>query len=708
MKRFSDQDLENLLRETEAGAPPDGLLEAIQNEIPESVVGMRMLRNGTLLGSVAALLVIGLTAVLTRPWESGPPELTPVVEGVPSEGDTTAAGVDEVDEEPAVEATTEVVAVEAAEPEPLTVLGSVRDTTGGVLPGASVTLEGAGLGTMYTTSDERGRYRFPSVQEGEYELRAEMAGFEAAETRVVMTASSVTQTRHLRLALSGVAETVTVAGKTPVVELKSAMSASSVEHYDVPRPSTGGTHEPNDAAYDRVFFEHYGVNPFVDTEDDRLSTFAMDVDTGSYTVVRRFLRDGYFPEPDAVRVEEMVNFFDYGDEPPKKGEFAIRSELASSPFATTARTRLLRIGVRSRTVEPEERRPVVLTFLVDVSGSMDRGDRLELVKRGLSLLIDGLREDDRVGLVVFGSDAKVLQTPTRDLAALMRAINQLTSEGSTNMEQGLVLAYRMAEEHFAEGASNRVVLCSDGVANVGHTAWDSLLERVEEKASRGIELTALGFGMGNYNDELMEQLADHGDGRYAYIDTFREARRIFVHQIRSVLETVARDAKIQVEFDPELVESYRLLGYENRDVADEDFRNDDVDAGEVGAGLAVTALYELKLEKEKPRRGRLAVIRLRYLSMADGKVREESHVVDARAMKSSWEGATRAFRLSSIVAEFAEILRGSYWAKDGSLEDLFVRAQCLLPDFPGRTDVAEFVDLIGKAQDVTTDVDRTP
>ena len=171
------------------------------------------------------------------------------------------------------------------------------------------------------------------------------------------------------------------------------MSSTTTSH----GPRRVVRNEPNDAAYDRVFFEHYGVNPFVDTEDDRLSTFAMDVDTGSYTVVRRFLRDGYFPEPDAVHVEEMVNFFDYGDEPPKKGEFAIRSELASSPFATTARTRLLRIGVRSRTVEPEERRPVVLTFLVDVSGSMDRGDRLELVKRGLSLLIDGLREDDRVG-----------------------------------------------------------------------------------------------------------------------------------------------------------------------------------------------------------------------------------------------------------------------------------------------------------------------
>ena len=339
---------------------------------------------------------------------------------------------------------------------------------------------------------------------------------------------------------------------------------------------------------------------------------------------------------------------------------------------------------------------------------MAREDRLGLVKQGLSLLLDGLRSDDRVGLVVYGSNARKLLSPTDDHDAIRKAIVSLSPEGSTNMEAGLELAYEMAEAHFDDGANNRVVLCSDGVANVGRTGWESLLERVDERTERGIELTALGFGMGNYNDVLMEQLADHGDGRYAYVDTLREARRIFVHQITSVLETVARDARIQVEFEPEIVASYRLIGFENRNIADEDFRDDTVDAGEIGAGHAVTALYELKFVKEHPRRGRVAVVRLRYKAADSDDTLEANHVIDVRSMKTSWQAASPSFRLSAVVAEYGELLRGSYWAREGSLEELFSIAQHLVPEFPGRTDVVELVDLIGKARDLRSLQERAP
>ena len=713
MTRFSDDDLEKMLREPDITSPPEGLLEAIKKEIPEHTAPSARGRWSWLMASaVAASLLIGLAVLLLLPSED-PPSEAPSVAVLQDERVAAQDKDEPADDEPLKETASppptesEQVAVAAPRREQLTIQGVVRDETRAGLPGALVTLDRGALGTWQVTSTDDGSYRFSGMPEGRYRLRAEMSGFATVETQLAMVASSTAVvSEDLVLPLSGVAETLTVVGASPGVV--TSYSASINYHKVAVGPSTGGTHEPNDAAYDRVFLESYGVNPFVDTEDDPLSTFAIDVDTGSYTIVRRYITDGHLPEPDAVRVEEMVNFFEYGDESPEKDDFAIHTELAESPFATTARTRLLRIGLQSRTVDPEERKPVVLTFLVDVSGSMAREDRLELVKQGLSLLLNGLKPEDRVGLVVFGSDARTLHAPTGDLAALKSAIDALASEGATNMEQGLTLAYEMAEEHFAEGANNRVVLCSDGVANVGGTAWDSLLERVDARASRGIELTALGFGMGNYNDVLMEQLADHGDGHYAYIDTLREARRVFVHQITSMLETVAKNAKIQVAFEPEHVSSYRLLGFENRDVADEDFRNDSVDAGEVGAGHAVTALYELKLEKERPRRGRLAVIRLRYERAEDGRVREADRVVDVRAMRPSWRAATPAFRLAAIVAEFSELLRGSYWAREGSFDDLFIEAQRLMPDFPGRTDAAELVDLIGKARDLRALEESSP
>ncbi len=466
-----------------------------------------------------------------------------------------------------------------------------------------------------------------------------------------------------------------------------------VEPPSVPAPpSTGGTAEPNDQPYGDMFFGSYGVNPFIDTEDDALSTFGLDVDTGSYTLVRSYLERGHLPPPEAVRVEEFVNAFDYGDRPPRRGDFALTLAGAPTPYTDSDRYVLLRFGLVAREVPRRERPPAVLIFTVDVSGSMAQGNRLELVKDSLALLLDELEPDDEVGLVVYGSRGQVLLEPTRDTRTLERAISRLVPEGSTNAEEGLVLAYDLLSRHLRRGALHRVILCSDGVANVGRTGPESILERIERETARGIELTTVGFGMGNYNDRLMEQLADRGDGRYAYVDTLEEARRIFVEELSGTLQTVARDAKVQVEFDPRTVERYRLLGYENRDVADRDFRNDRVDAGEIGAGHGVTALYEVKLAEEPAAGEGIATLRLRYRSAVTDQVVESAETLSVADLARTWDTAPDSLRLAATVAELAELLKGSYWAKGGDL-GLVLREAHLLERETGSEEAAELVSL---------------
>ena len=477
-----------------------------------------------------------------------------------------------------------------------------------------------------------------------------------------------------------------------------------------PAPSTGGTAEPNDRPYGDVFFESAGVNPFVDTDEDRLSTFGLDVDTGSYTVIRRHLEDGRRPPREAVRLEEMVNFFDYGDKAPAHGDFAVRLEGAPNPFGPQGRAgerqRLLRVAIRARAVDSERRKPSVLTFVVDVSGSMDQENRLGLVKRALGLLLGELREDDRVGLVVYGSDARTVLEPTADRTAIREAIERLRAEGATNAEAGLSLAYDVARRAYRENANNRLILCSDGVANVGATGPQSILRRIGTETRHGIELSTVGFGMGNYNDVLMEQLADKGDGRYSYVDSIEEARRIFVEGLSGTLQTVAKDAKVQVEFDPRVVQSWRLLGYENRDVADEKFRDDTVDAGDVGAGHSVTALYEVKLA-DRPGAGvpspAVATVRLRWYSKEQERVIESAQALPLSRLTGRWENASPAFRLATLAGQLAEILRGSHWAKGESPIDVARRARELADRTTGKLrnqaiDLANLADLAARAR----------
>lgn len=470
-------------------------------------------------------------------------------------------------------------------------------------------------------------------------------------------------------------------------------------------PAHGGTDTVNDAAFDAMFFKHYGVNPFIDVDEDRFSTFAVDVDTGSYTLARSYLERGALPEKDGVRIEEFLNYFDYGYPPPQDGAFRIHLAVAPSKFGDGKV--LLSVGLKGRAVDVADRKPAVLTFVIDISGSMDREGRLGLVKRSLRTLLHRLREDDRVGIAVYGSEGRKYM-PHTGLAQRQRildAIDRLKAGGSTNAEEGLAIGYQMADEAFRRGAVNRVVLCSDGVANVGRTGPESILRQIEEHTRGGITLSTVGFGMGNYNDVLMEQLADKGDGNYAYVDRFSEARRVFVENLTGTLQVIAKDVKIQVEFDPAVVRSYRLLGYENRDVADEDFRNDKVDAGEIGAGHAVTALYELKLWPEKS--GTLATVRVRYKQPGAGKAdeaREVSRETMVDDISPSFDAAPSATQLAACVAEFAEILRDSYWARAGNLDDVLTLAEQCRKQRQSETAVGELVELVKTARHLKVEI----
>ena len=451
-----------------------------------------------------------------------------------------------------------------------------------------------------------------------------------------------------------------------------------------------------------MFFEDYGVNPSVDTEDDNLSTFALDVDTGSYTIMRNYLKDGNLPPSDSVRVEEYVNYFDQGyPNPPAHQAFGINIDGAPSPFTETERYQMMRVGIQGYQVPGEERKDANLIFVIDISGSMDMDNRLGLVKRSLELLVEQLRYSDTVGIVVYGTDARVVlePVPASDKNEILRAINRLQPEGVTNAEAGIRLGYRLAMQAFKPDGINRVILLSDGVANMGETEADAILSEVRGYVEEGVTMATFGFGMDNYNDTLMEQLADNGDGFYAYVDDMREARRLFIDQLTSTLQTIAMDAKVQVDFNPDVVMRYRLVGFENRAIADEDFRDNSVDAGEIGAGHAVTALYEIKLYPDAY--GQVATVSMRWQDPDTRQVIELSKDFDSSELAREFRDADPYFQRAVIVAEFAEILKRSYWAEDSSLSAVYREAEWVSEYLPWDEDMGEFMELIRRATGLT-------
>jgi Ca-activated chloride channel family protein len=463
-----------------------------------------------------------------------------------------------------------------------------------------------------------------------------------------------------------------------------------------------------------MFFRFWGDNPFVHASLDAQSTFGVDVDTASYTLARRYLSDGLLPEKAQIRTEEFLNYFKPDIDAPTEGVFRVQTELAPSRFGGPDDKWMLRVTVRGKDVAREERQPLNLTFVVDVSGSMKQNGRLETVKHGLRLLTAQLDANDSVSLVAYSTEARIVlpMTSAASRALIEEAIHSLQPGGGTNAEAGLKMGYAAAADQVTTGRHHRVVLLSDGVANIGQTDQDRINADIKKYRDRGIYLNTIGVGMENHNDTFLEQLANKGDGICNYIDDEKEARRALVENFIGAFEPIARDVKIQVEFEAGVVKRYRQIGYENRAIADVDFRNDAVDAGEVGAGHQVTALYELELEPNAALvKAPLAIVRLRWKEPTgagrdpaeDAATEREWSTSMNRAV--SWEGASYGFRRAACVAQFAELLRRSEHARNDTLEDLIAEAQRLEREYLAGTlgaddDFVEFLALLERSREV--------
>jgi len=482
---------------------------------------------------------------------------------------------------------------------------------------------------------------------------------------------------------------------------------------------------------DRENYQAPEQSPVRTVAEQPVSTFSIDVDTGSYSNARRILGEGRLPSEDAVRVEEFINYFDYGYAPPRSLDtpFAVHTELAPTPW--NAKTKLLRIGLKG--YQPAGPLPPSnLVFLVDVSGSMNQPNKLPLVKSSLKLLTRQLQARDRISLVTYaGSTAVVLEpTPGDQTATIEQAIDRLDAGGGTAGGAGIQLAYQQAEKAYIKGGNNRILLATDGDFNVGVTRFESLIDLIKDKRRTGIALTMLGYGGGNYNDHLMEQAADAGDGNHAYIDTLQEAQKVLVAQRASTLLTIARDVKIQVEFNPGLVSEYRLIGYENRALRREDFSNDQVDAGDIGAGHSVTALYEIALkggggERNEPLRyGRsvagatgkdggqrmesvasdeLAFVRLRYKRPDQDRSRLIEQPVRLADARADFAGASASTRLAAAVAAFGQQLKGGKYLEGYGYEQIAALARGASSADAG-SNLGDFLQLVGLAQGLSARV----
>ncbi len=432
--------------------------------------------------------------------------------------------------------------------------------------------------------------------------------------------------------------------------------------------------------------EHYlktTDNPVKQVAAEPVSTFSVDVDTGSYSNTRRMLNKGVLPPKDAIREEAFINYFNYAYTPPKSTvePFSMHTELATAPW--NKHRQLLKIGLKGYEVEKSSLKSANLVFLLDVSGSMNAANKLPLLKSSLKMLVKQLDENDSVAIVVYAGAAGVVLPATKgsEHQVITSALTKLAAGGSTNGEQGIALAYQLAEENFKTDGVNRVILATDGDFNVGMQSLEQLKQLIAQKRKTGIALTTLGFGEGNYNDALMEQLANIGNGQHAYIDTLNEARKVLVDELSSTMQIIAKDVKIQVEFNPQQVAEYRLIGYQNRLLANEDFNNDKVDAAEIGAGHTVTALYELTLanaeqkqidelryqDQEKPSskvNDELAFVKVRYKQPSSEHSALLSYPIKVPHKELSLSTASQDFRFAAAVAGFAQLLRGGKYTQN--------------------------------------------
>ena len=602
---------------------------------------------------------------------------------------------------------------------PGVVKGTVTNVAGTPLPGVTVTLIGANQSTTTNTS---GGYTFSSVSPGSYHIHFAFAGY-ASLTRPIEVKAAVTATADARLTV--VASPAATAPPPPPAAPRAEDATGALQSMRFDRKTALAREiAPGADAIPFMVEDRYAgpfnteayssqdENPFRRVSVDPLSTFSIDVDTASYANVRRFLNHGALPPAGAVRIEELVNYFrfDYS-QPQGDVPFSIATELAACPW--NPKHQLALIGLQGRELADTDDKPRNLVFLLDVSGSMNEPDKLPLVQSAMRLLAETLTARDRVAIVVYaGASGLVLPSTSGDQRAVIKnAIGELQAGGSTNGAEGIRLAYGVARDHFVRGGINRVILATDGDFNVGVTSQDELVRLIERQRESGVFLSVLGVGTGNLKDSTMEMLADKGNGNYSYLDSIDEARKVLVREAGATLVTIAKDVKIQVEFNPAAVGAYRLIGYENRMLRHEEFNDDKKDAGEIGAGHSVTAIYEIvpagveidtatvdPLKYQTPSTptgtsaGELVTVKLRYKAPDGDTSRLISTVI---ANKPAPLGANLGF--ASAVAEFGMLLRESKHVGSGSFASAIERAR----KFRGNDTEgyrAEFIKLAETAQ----------
>jgi Ca-activated chloride channel family protein len=600
------------------------------------------------------------------------------------------------------------------------IAGRVTDPNGAPIQHAQVSVVGT---SQSTVTDARGGYRV-SVAPGTWTVRASLAGYKAAEAPGVAVVAGKTTLQHFTLEPGALQrQDVTVVGPDgqprnrpqDAAALRRAEESRTPSHKGAQRLPSTAMAVAGGVVYNTEDYRYVRDNGFKQADVDPLSTFAIDVDGASYANVRRFLTSGQRPPADAVRIEELVNYFPYDHQAPNgRDPFGVTTSQMQAPWAPAHR--LVMVGIQGKRIEAGEMPPANLVFLLDVSGSMQSPDKLPLVKRAFRLLVDQLRDQDRVAIVVYAGAAGLVlpSTPGSSKPAILAAIDQLEAGGSTAGGAGITLAYDVARRHHIAEGNNRVILATDGDFNVGASSEGELVRLIEDRKRQGTFLTVLGFGTGNLKDSRMEALANKGNGHYAYIDDILEARKVFVSELGGTLLTIARDVKVQVEFNPARVSEYRLIGYENRMLEHQDFNDDSKDGGELGAGHTVTAIYEVvpagvaregskgvdPLKYRTPSgaaegSGELATVKLRYQQPAGG----ASQLIARVVRDEPGQRGTGALRFAAAVVQYGMLLRDSEYKGGSSWAGTLTLAKANMGQDPGGYR-SEFVRLVEVARDL--------
>ncbi|HQO10526.1 MAG TPA: von Willebrand factor type A domain-containing protein [Clostridiales bacterium] len=594
--------------------------------------------------------------------------------------------------------------------------GKVTDNQNNPLQGALISVIGTSWGAE---TDTEGNYLINGVGQGVFDIKCELKGYITTEVKNIKIRAGQTITQNFKLKIQSIE-----IGKVEEERLKKDKASNEKKEalmYEMDAmaaPSVSGTGMiMRQEAGDQFNTEEYSSikeNNFKKVTEDPLSTFSIDVDAASYANVRRFLlQNNQLPYADAVRIEEMINYFDYDYKQPEKGlPFSLNTEISDCPW--NKENKLVHIGLQGRKMEQGKEVKSNFVFLLDVSGSMEDPNKLPLLKKSFGLLIDALKPSDRIAIVVYAGAAGVVlpSTEVKNKKTILDALNKLSAGGSTAGGQGIKLAYDIADKYLIKNGNNRIILATDGDFNVGVSSTSELVKMMEEKRNKGIFITVLGFGMGNYKDSRLEEIADKGNGNYYYIDGILEAKKVLVTELAGTMFTIAKDVKLQIEFNPAKVESYRLVGYENRLLNKEDFDDDKKDAGELGAGHTVTALYEIvpakgpaksdnlkyqaiETKKDAYTTDEIMNIKLRYKEPKE----DQSKLIQV-ALKYSGIPLAKSsdnFRFSAAVAEFGMLLRDSQFKKDSSYNQVLelAKGSKSKDDFGYR---AEFVQLVEKAK----------